>query len=144
MFPGSLKLFQRSTEANYRIEIARHYIINVRQLWMFLRHAAHLSDHVRGVTLDGLEKACAAINSLACSLRTQEQHEASRNFAQRQSNRLMNPQCSQSVVRVRVVAGALQHLWVNSSGRPKPVTCTVDFFCAGVQYKRLSEWIFPP
>jgi len=84
MFPGSLKLFQRSTEANYRTEIARHYIINVRQLWMFLRHAAHLSDHVRGVTLDGLEKACAAVNSLACSLRTQEQHEVRLTAEQRE------------------------------------------------------------
>ncbi|CAE7920902.1 unnamed protein product [Symbiodinium sp. KB8] len=84
MFPGSLKLFQRSTEANYRTEIARHYIINVRQLWMFLRHAAHLSDHVRGVTLEGLEKACAAVNSLACSLRTQEQHEVRLTAEQRE------------------------------------------------------------
>ena len=73
MFPGSLKLFQRSTEANYRTgggdkriaarafksgnehlgaaqttfcrtEIARHYIINVRQLWMFLRHVCILES----------------------------------------------------------------------------------------------------
>ncbi|CAJ1352351.1 unnamed protein product, partial [Effrenium voratum] len=55
MFPGSLKLFQRSTEANYRIEIARHYMLCVRQLWHFLRHAGRVAEvTLRGVTLEGL------------------------------------------------------------------------------------------
>ncbi|CAE7751647.1 FUBP3, partial [Symbiodinium pilosum] len=99
MFPGSLKIFQRSTEANYRIEIARHYIINVRQLWMFLRHAAHLSDHLRGVTLDGLEKACSAIHSLACSLRTQEQHEAGIALIFKQPRSLQHDEWIQEAVK---------------------------------------------
>ncbi|CAK9049929.1 Hypothetical protein (Fragment) [Durusdinium trenchii] len=76
MFPGSLKIFQRSTEANYRVEVARHYILYVRHLWHFLRHASRLSESsMKGVTLEGLEKSCSAIASLANSLRTQEQHE---------------------------------------------------------------------
>ena len=85
MFPGSLKIFQRSTEANYRVEVARHYVMYVRHLWHFLRHASRLTDGpMKGVTLEGLEKSCSAVASLANSLRTQEQHEVRLSTQQRQ------------------------------------------------------------
>lgn len=84
MFPGSLKIFQRSTEANYRVEVARHYVWYVRHLWHFLRHASHLSDSMKGVTLEGLEKSCSAVVSLAKSLRTQEQQEVRLSAQQRE------------------------------------------------------------
>ncbi|CAJ1395102.1 unnamed protein product [Effrenium voratum] len=96
MFPGSLKLFQRSTEANYRIEIARHYMLCVRQLWHFLRHAGRVAEvTLRGVTLEGLEKSCTAISTLASSLRTQQQHEARLSKEQTQA-RTWNAGCRRS------------------------------------------------
>ncbi|CAE8629949.1 unnamed protein product, partial [Polarella glacialis] len=86
MFPGSLKLFQRSTEATFRVEMARQYVHYVRQLWTFLRHAAKESESMlRGVTLEGVASGLTVIETLAATLRMQEQqHEVQLSDEQKQ------------------------------------------------------------
>lgn len=76
MFPGSLKIFQRNTEATFRIEIARQYVHYLRQLWIFLRHAATRSTGpLRGVSVDGLSRGFSVIETLAETFRAQQRDE---------------------------------------------------------------------
>eukprot|EP00931_Biecheleriopsis_adriatica_P086232 TRINITY_DN60943_c0_g1_i1.p1 TRINITY_DN60943_c0_g1~~TRINITY_DN60943_c0_g1_i1.p1 ORF type:complete len:907 (+),score=189.03 TRINITY_DN60943_c0_g1_i1:41-2722(+) len=86
MFPGSLKLFQRSTEANFRSELARQYVTYIRQLWTFLRHAAKQSESMlQGISPEGIANGCFVVENLSMTLHMQEhQHEVHLNAEQKQ------------------------------------------------------------
>jgi len=84
LFPGSVKLFQRNTEATFRTEMSRQYAHFLRQFLSFAKHAAHRGDAInRGVTCDGVYRGSAVIDSLAHSFKMQmTQHEVRLNVLQ--------------------------------------------------------------
>lgn len=90
LFPGSMKLFQRNTEATFRSEMARQYAHFLRQLRTFLLYATREpgTAALRGVSADGVARGCAVIETLTSSFRIQQQqHEVllSKEQAQMQS-----------------------------------------------------------
>lgn len=77
LFPGSVKLFQRNTEATFRTELSRQYAQFVRQLWSFLRLAARQSEGLlHGVSVEGILRGYSVIESMASTLQLQHtQHQ---------------------------------------------------------------------
>lgn len=85
LFPGSVKLFQRNTEATFRTEMSRQYAHFVRQFLSFAKHAAHMGAGgiSRGVTVDGAYRGYSVIETLAKNFTMQQtQHEVSLNAPQ--------------------------------------------------------------
>lgn len=73
LFPGSVQLFQRNTEATFRTELSRQYAQLVRQLWSFLRLAARRSEGLlHGVSAEGILRGYAVIEGLSSAFQLQQ------------------------------------------------------------------------
>jgi len=79
MFPGSIKLFQRNTEATFRVEVARQYSLYLRQLLGFLQETSRGTQKrpqaFRNLNADGISRGCSVIQTLCSSFKMQQQHE---------------------------------------------------------------------
>jgi len=76
VFPGSVLLVQRNTEATYRVEMARQYAQHLKQLHAFLGYAAKVSTIApRNLAYDGPLRGFAVVECLSRSFRMQQGDE---------------------------------------------------------------------
>lgn len=83
-FPGSIVLWKRSTEAMWRVEMAKQWTYQLEQLLAFLRVATGRTTSVTpGASLDGAATGCALVEGLARNLRAQQRDQVK--FTQEQA-----------------------------------------------------------
>mmetsp|Transcript_58950 Transcript_58950/g.140729 ORF Transcript_58950/g.140729 Transcript_58950/m.140729 type:complete len:882 (+) Transcript_58950:108-2753(+) len=76
VFPGSVLLWKRSTEASYRVEMAKQFSYHLKQLHEFMLQATHQSGSAHtGVTMEGVWLGRAVIESLARNFRLQQRDQ---------------------------------------------------------------------
>ncbi|CAK0814250.1 unnamed protein product [Prorocentrum cordatum] len=110
MFPGSLKLFQRNTEATFRAELSRQYVHYLRQLWNFLRRANRQLDGLpRGISADGCARGCHIIESLGAGLALQEQEHGVRLSREQRSLMELTQELERWLAATRLVHRQLPH-----------------------------------
>mmetsp|Transcript_38161 Transcript_38161/g.110185 ORF Transcript_38161/g.110185 Transcript_38161/m.110185 type:complete len:917 (-) Transcript_38161:97-2847(-) len=83
-FPGSIVLWKRSTEAMWRVEMAKQWAYQLEQLLAFLRAATGRTQGVTpGASLEGAVTGCALVEGLARNLRAQQRDKV--HFTQEQA-----------------------------------------------------------
>lgn len=76
VFPGSIVLWKRNTEASYRVEMAKQFAHHVEHLHAFLSLASQQkSGSVPGVTIEGVSLGCHVIEGLARNFRLQQRDQ---------------------------------------------------------------------
>lgn len=110
MFPGSLKLFQRNTEATFRAEVSRQYSHYLRQLWSFLRRASRQLDGLpRGVGADGCARGLNVIETLSAGLALQEREHGVKLSREQRSLMELTQELERWLGEARLVHRQLPH-----------------------------------
>lgn len=85
VFPGSIVLWKRNTEATYRVEMAKQWTHQLGQLHAFLQMAASPTPFPNtGATLEGAQAGCLVVEGLARNLRVQQRDQVK--FTQEQAH----------------------------------------------------------
>lgn len=76
VFPGSIVLWKRNTEASYRVEMAKQFAHHVEHLHAFLSLASkQKTGSIPGVTIEGVSLGCTVIEGLARNFRIQQRDQ---------------------------------------------------------------------
>jgi len=77
VFPGSIVLWKRNTEASYRVEMSKQFAHHLEQLHLYLLQATRKSPKSLSVTatLDGVMLGCMVIEGLARNFRVQQRDQ---------------------------------------------------------------------
>lgn len=94
VFPGSIVLWQRSTEASYRVEIAKQFATHLAQLHAFLVQVGPhgrkgRSGSLPSITLGGVVLGCSVVESLARNFRLQQRDQVRLTAEQARVKRLV-------------------------------------------------------
>jgi len=94
-FPGSIVLFKRNTEAMYRVGLAKHWVLQFKQLLAFLQtfHRAatgRAQSAGPGASLEGAWTGCALVEALARNLRAQQRDQVRLTQEQARMRLLLN------------------------------------------------------
>jgi len=76
VFPGSIVLWKRNTEASYRIEMAKQFMSHLEQLHAFLQVSTNRAHGATtGATLEGAMLGCMVVEGLARNFRVQQRDQ---------------------------------------------------------------------
>lgn len=79
VFPGSIVLWKRNTEASYRVEMAKQFAHHIEHLLAFLQQATSRTPgaitNVQGVTMEGVMLGCTVVESLVRNFRLQQRDQ---------------------------------------------------------------------
>lgn len=76
VFPGSIVLWKRNTEASYRVEMAKQFTHHLEQLHTFLQVATSRTQSASpGATMEGAMLGCMVIEGLARNFRVQQRDQ---------------------------------------------------------------------
>eukprot|EP00928_Gymnodinium_smaydae_P002593 TRINITY_DN10930_c0_g3_i1.p1 TRINITY_DN10930_c0_g3~~TRINITY_DN10930_c0_g3_i1.p1 ORF type:complete len:945 (+),score=228.63 TRINITY_DN10930_c0_g3_i1:32-2836(+) len=151
LFPGSSKLFQRSIEAMYRRELARHYVSSLKQLLQFLHCSAEaMHDHVVPVAArfrlspDDISQACTIVRTLAEGFRQQQRDAVALNREQKRmsaSTQDLEQWLSRVGVRSTAPAGSSKVATPEGDGSLIPLEQWVNMFVQ--EHRPLEEESLP-
>lgn len=78
VFPGSIVLWKRSTEASYRVEMAKQFAYHLEHLHAFLLQATRqtkAASPLPGVTVEGVLLGCTVVEGLSRNFRMQQRDQ---------------------------------------------------------------------